>query len=69
MKTSILVYIFIFILIISCVSPKNDYVFNKLKTELDKKGLKIDSVDNIGLIYVTVQDIKLTISLDNLRKS
>ncbi len=69
MKTSILVYIFIFIIIISCVSQKTDYVFNKLKTELDKKGLKIDSVDNIGLIYVTVQDIKLSISLDNLRKS
>ncbi len=51
------------------MSPKTDYVFDKLKTELDKKGLKIDSVDNVGLIYVTVHDINLKVSLDNLRKS
>jgi hypothetical protein len=45
-----------------------DFVFDEFKMQIEKKGLKIDSVDNTGLIYITVRGTQLKVSLDNVRR-
>ncbi|WP_143019661.1 hypothetical protein [Niabella drilacis] len=47
---------------------KKDDVFEVFKSQMEKQGMKIDSVDEEGLVYVTKDDLTLKISLDNLRK-
>jgi hypothetical protein len=52
-----------------CSSKKKDVVFEKFKSEIEKHELKIDSVDNTGLIYISKDSNTLKISLDNARKN
>ena len=52
-----------------CSSHKaKDFVFDEYKKQLEKKALKIDSVDKDGLIYITVNGTRLKVCLDNLRR-
>lgn len=56
--------------IFSCKdSKKSDFVFEEFKTQIEKKGMRIDSVDEEGLIYISKGDWKLKISLDNVRRN
>jgi hypothetical protein len=50
-------------------NEKNDLVFNKFKSQIESKGMKIDSVDETGLIYISKGELTLKISLDNARKN
>jgi len=50
-------------------NKKGDVVFEEFKAQIEKKGMKIDSVDNADLIYISQGDWKLSISLDNVRRS
>ncbi|MES2703013.1 MAG: hypothetical protein V4649_10255 [Bacteroidota bacterium] len=52
----------------SCSSNTKDFVFEEYKRQLAQKGLKIDSVDNTGLIYITVRGAEIQVSLDNARR-
>jgi hypothetical protein len=47
---------------------KNDFVFDEFRNEIEKRGLKIDSIDKTGLIFIRVKGIDLKVSLDNVRK-
>jgi hypothetical protein len=49
-------------------STKTDFVFEEFKKEIEKRGLKIDSVDKTGLIFIRVKETELKVSLDNVRK-
>lgn len=48
---------------------KKDFVFDEFKSQIEKKGMKIDSVDETGLIYISQGEITLNVSLDNVRKN
>jgi hypothetical protein len=48
---------------------QKDLVFDEFKSQLEKQGIKIDSVDDTGLIHITMGDTTLNVSLDNLRKN
>ena len=63
-----LVLVFLFNLF-SCSDKKKDIVFDKFKSEIEKYRLKIDSVDNTGLIYISKDSNTLKISLDNVRRN
>jgi hypothetical protein len=47
---------------------KKDHVFEEFKSQIENKGMKIDSVDATGLIFIKKGDLTLKISLGNLRK-
>lgn len=49
--------------------PKTDFVFDQFKLQIEKQGMKIDSVDATGLIYIAQGETTLKISLDNVRKN
>lgn len=48
---------------------KEDIVFNKFKTQLESKGLTIDSIDKDGFILINVAESELKVSLDNVRRN
>ena len=48
--------------------PKKDFVFDEFKTQIEKQGMQIDSVDETALIYISQDELTLKISLDNLRR-
>jgi hypothetical protein len=53
----------------SCAgNKKEDIVFDEFKSQIESKGMKIDSVDELGLIYISKGEQTSRISLDNLRK-
>lgn len=53
-----------------CKDNKNkDFVFDEFKTQIENNGMKIDSVDETGLIYISQGELTLKISLDNVRRN
>lgn len=52
-----------------CKNPKKDFVFDEFKTQIEKEGMKIDSVDETELIYISKGEITLQVSLDNVRRN
>ncbi len=50
-------------------SKDKDFVFEEFKTQIEKKGMKIDSVDESGLVHISRGDWKLKVSLENTRKN
>ncbi|PIF34620.1 hypothetical protein CLU81_5281 [Flavobacterium sp. 9] len=48
---------------------KEDIVFNKFKTQLESKGLAIDSIDKDGFILIDVEGSELKVSLENVRRN
>ena len=58
----------LFVLIDCKSNSEKDFVFNEFKTQIERHGMKIDSVDEMGLIYVSQGELTLMISLDNLRR-
>ena len=53
-----------------CKDKRNkDYVFDEFKSQIEINGMKIDSVDETGLIYISQGELILKISLDNVRRN
>jgi hypothetical protein len=53
----------------SCKIKKDkDFVFDEFKSQIEKQGMKIDSVDETGLIYISKSEWTLKISLENVRR-
>ena len=50
-------------------NKKKDFVFDEFKSQILSKGMKIDSVDKTGLIYISHGKLTLKISLDNVRRN
>lgn len=50
-------------------SKKSDFVFDEFKSQIEKQGLYIDSIDESGLIHITQNELTLKISLDNIRRN
>jgi hypothetical protein len=50
-------------------NQKEDVVFNKFKSQLQKNGLSIESVDTDGFIYVNIGETDLKVSLENVRRN
>ena len=48
---------------------KKDFVFDEFKSQIEKHGMKIDSVDETELIYISQGETTLKVSLDNVRKN
>lgn len=48
---------------------KKDFVFEEFKSQIEKAGMKIDFVDETGLIHIPVGELSLKISLDNVRRN
>jgi len=47
----------------------DDVVFNTFKTQLESKGLTINSIDKDGFILLNVEESELKVSLDNVRRN
>jgi hypothetical protein len=47
----------------------DDVVFNTFKTQLENKGLTINSIDKDGFILINVEESELKVSLDNVRRN
>lgn len=53
-----------------CKDNKNkDFVFDEFKSQIESNGMKIDSVDETGLIYISKGELTLQISLENVRRN
>src|SRR5687768_793299 len=52
-----------------CKDKSNDFVFDEFKSQIEKQGMKIDSVDETGMIYISQGELTLKISLDNVRRN
>ncbi|WP_316845806.1 hypothetical protein [Pedobacter psychrodurus] len=50
-------------------NKKKDFVFEEFKSQIESKGMKIDSVDATGLIYISQGELELKVSLDNVRRN
>ncbi|MDR2147466.1 MAG: hypothetical protein LBE91_13505 [Tannerella sp.] len=50
-------------------NKKKDFVFDEFKSQIESKGMKIDTVDEAGLIHISQGDLVLKISLDNVRRN
>jgi hypothetical protein len=48
---------------------KKDFVFDEFKSQIEKYGMRIDSVDATELIYISQGETTLKVSLDNVRKN
>ena len=56
--------------LLGCASnKKKDFVFEEFKSQIESKGMKIDSIDETGLIHISQGDLVLKISLDNVRRN
>ena len=54
----------------ACKNNKvKDFVFEEFKSQIEKKGMKINSIDESGLIHISRGEWKLKISLENVRKT
>ena len=51
------------------MSNMEDILLERFKTRVEDLGLSIDHIDEDGLVFITVDDQILTVSLDNVRKS
>ena len=51
------------------MSIMEDIILERFKTRVIDLGLSIDHIDEEGLVFITVDDQILTVSLDNVRKS
>ncbi len=49
-------------------NKKEDFVFEEFSSQVENIGMKIDSVDDTGLIYIKQGELTLKVSLDNLRR-
>lgn len=49
-------------------NAEKDFVFEEFETQIQKQGMKIDSVDESGLIYISQDELTLRVSLDNVRR-
>lgn len=59
----------IFAIFFSCSdNRKTDFVFDEFKKQVENRGLKIDSVDKAGFIFLKVKGTNLNVSLDNVRR-
>lgn len=66
---NILTLTFIFGLI-GCNANKNkDFVFEEFKSQIESKGMEIDSIDEEGFIYISKNELSLKISLENVRRN
>ncbi len=64
-----IIVVSIFTIFFGCSGKmKTDFVFDEFKKQVEKKGLKIDSIDKTGLIYLQVKETQLKVSLDNIRR-
>jgi hypothetical protein len=52
-----------------CKDKCNDFVFDEFRSQIEKQGMKIDSVDETGMIYISQGELTLKISLDNVRRN
>ena len=50
-------------------NKKQDFVFNEFKSQIESLGMKINSVDENGIIYIQQGELTYEISLDNTRKN
>ena len=50
-------------------NKKKDFVFDEFKSQIESNGMKIDSVDETGLIYISQGEMTLKVSLDNVRRN
>lgn len=50
-------------------NSKEDVVFTTFKTQLESKGLNIDSIDKDGFILINIEESELKVSLDNVRRN
>ena len=50
-------------------NKKKDFVFDEFKSQIESKGMKIDSVDETGLVYISKGEMSLEISLENVRRN
>ena len=53
--------------IFGCNNQKKDIVFDEFKEQVEKQGMKIDSIDETELIFISKEEITLKVSLDNIR--
>jgi hypothetical protein len=49
-------------------NSKKDLVFDEFQVQIHKQGMKIDSVDETGIIHIKQGELTLKISLDNVRR-
>ena len=64
-----IIVISIFAVLFGCAGKmKSDFVFDEFKKQVEKNGLKIDSIDKTGLIYIRVKETQLKVSLVNVRR-
>lgn len=50
-------------------NEKQDFVFDEFKSQIEKKGMRIDSVYATGLIYISQGELTFKIRLDNVRRN
>ena len=50
-------------------NKKKDFVFDEFKSQIESNGMKIDFVDETGLIHISQGELVLQISLDNVRRN
>ena len=50
-------------------NKKKDFVFDEFKSQVEKNGMKIDSVDETGMIFISHDEVTSKISLDNVRRN
>ena len=50
-------------------NKKKDFIFDEFKSQIESKGMKIEFVDETGLIHISQGDLILQVSLDNVRKN
>jgi hypothetical protein len=50
-------------------NKKKDFVFDEFKSQIENIGMKIDSVNETGLICISQGELTLKISLDNVRRN
>lgn len=48
---------------------KKDFVFDEFRSQIESKGIKIDSVDKIGFVYISQGGLTLKVSIENLRRN
>ena len=51
-----------------CNNQKKDFVLVEFRAQIEKQGMRIDSIDETELIFISKGEITLKVSLDNIRK-
>lgn len=53
-----------------CKDKQNkDFVLEEFKAQIENQGMKIDSIDETELIYISKGELTLEVSLDNVRRN